>query len=478
MGQAKRRGNFEHRRREAIKRNKRLAIASLGEGDTQRQSELRLALDLFLKGLGPEQWAERRAGVIEMLNGAVADMANRPFVPLRVQKDEIAWYLLLAELALDDPFSQEISQASRILPILTAIGMRLGHLPRVTGMDEKVNDALTDYRSDPDGTLFEILVGLSYAAAGWDVEFLASTPLEKKPDLRVTKGGRVLFVECKRLQRSSEYGEKERQKFLEMWDGVAELLIENRQWLWLRADFRTEVSSLPKSFLTDLLASALPAPAGETTIYDGPEAKIDVRHIDQSKVAEHMAKYSVKLNSPALTTLLGGDWAPLDSAVSVAHMIQPEFVKDSPIPFLGAYADKIGWASGITRKFSSARSIACKARDIRKRVADAVAQVPADVESVVHVAYETMDGPEVERHRFERVTETLKRFTTDKRLVSVRVHMMQAHQVLDGMWDFEETVLPWNRIPDHTHDIPVQVVVEPDATMRDGSHWEPGSFSR
>lgn len=54
MGQAKRRGNFEHRRREAIKRNKRLAIASLGEGDTQRQSELRLALDLFLKGLGPD----------------------------------------------------------------------------------------------------------------------------------------------------------------------------------------------------------------------------------------------------------------------------------------------------------------------------------------------------------------------------------------------------------------------------------------
>jgi hypothetical protein len=308
------------------------------------------------------------------------------------------------------------------------------------------------------------------------VEFLESTPVEKRPDLRVSKADRVLFVECKRLQRSSEYGEKERQKFLEMWDGIAEILIENRQWLWLRADFKAEVSSLPKSFLSDLISARLPVPPGETTIYEGPEAKIDVRHIDRNKVANHMAKFRVKLNSPAMTTLLGGDWAPLDSAVSVAHMVQPGFVKDSPVPLLGAYADQIGWASGITRKFSSARSIAGKARDIRKRVADAVSQLPKDVESVVHVAYETMDGPEVERHRFERVTETLKRFTTDKRLVSVRVHMLQAHQVLDGMWDFEETVLPWDRIPAHAYDIPVQVVVEPEATMRHGRHWEPGPF--
>ncbi|MBW8311758.1 MAG: hypothetical protein K0M64_06935 [Rhizobium sp.] len=472
MGEAKRRGAFEQRRMEAIARAKRQLVEKLGGSDPERDRDLQRAFDAFVGRLGADEWKRRRKGVIDQLTASVQAVGAVPFVPLRVQQDEIAWYLLLAELALEDPLSLEVSQASRALPFLAAIGMRLNFADRVLWLNERFDDALTKYRADPDGTIFEVLVALSYASSGWDVELLPSSKTSKQPDMRAVKDGLTLYIECKRLSRSSEYGEKERSHFLEMWNGVSDLLAKNSQWLWLRANFKVEASALPKSFLKDLVSRSLPVPNAETNIYDGPEATIDIRHIDKKAVARHMEQYRVKMNSPAMTALLGGDWAPLDSAVSIATLVKISHVVDSPIEFLAQYVDEIGWASGITRHFTSPRSIAGKARDIRKRLADAVQQLPPDELSVVHIAYETMDGPDVEDLRFQRIAATLNKFVADKPLAGVRVHMLQAHQTIDQLWDIEESVAGWDRNPTLLKDIPAQVVVDPEAVLKAGRHWD------
>lgn len=446
---------------------------AMGQQDTEKDRALRRALDVFLTRLGPDAWATRRQSVIGLLAESLAQLRmGGPYVPIRVQKDEIGWYLLLAELALEDPLSLEVSQASRALPLLAAIGLRLDHADAVDGLYERFDDALTTYRSDPDGTLFEIQVALAYAASGWRVELLPSTPLHKRPDMRATKDGLTLYIECKKLSRTSEYGEKERARFLEMWSATSQTLTRNKQWLWLKAEFKVEASSLSSSFLDDALKGALPIGEGESTIYDGPEAKIDARQIDRHAVAEHMRNFRVKMNSPALTTLLGADWAPLDSAVSIATLAKIDQVVGSPLDILGAYADNIAWASGITRQFLSPRSIAGKARDVRKRLSDAVTQLPDDELSVVHIAYETMDGPDVEDLRFERIGKTLQKFTTDKPLLGVRVHMLQAHQTVDALWDMEESVAEWGLHPTLLSDIPLQVVIDPSIEMRAGRHWD------
>ncbi len=472
MGQARIRGTFDERRAEAVRRAKRALAEAMGGRDAEQDRALRRALDGLLGRLGAEEWVRRRQGVIDLLAESLKGLGNGPYVSIRVQRDEIAWYMLLAELALEDPLSLEVSQASRALPFLAAIGLRLDYADRVAGLYDRFDDMLTSYRSDPDGTLFEILVALSYAARGWDVEFLPSTALQKQPDMRATKDDLTLYIECKKLSRTSEYGERERARFIDMWTATSKVLSENGQWLWLKAGFKVEASSLPTGFLADILAGSLPVSEGETTIYDTTEAKVEVRPINRRAVAEHMSKFKVKLNSPALTTLLGADWAPLDSAVSVATLAKIDHVVDSPIEILGAYADDIAWASGITRYFMSPRSVAGKARDVRKRLSDAVMQLPIDEFSVVHIAYETMDGPDVEDLRFERIGNTLAKFTTDKPLIGVRVHMLQAHQTVDKLWDMEESVSHWDRHPTLLDGIPVQVVVDPKIEMRVGRHWD------
>ena len=92
------------------------------------------------------------------------------------------------EQALDDPLCLEVNQAARALPFFVGIGERLQYANRVSGLGGKIEDVLTKYKSDPDGLIFEILVALSYAASGWEVQFLDEQPPRKTPDFVATHG--------------------------------------------------------------------------------------------------------------------------------------------------------------------------------------------------------------------------------------------------------------------------------------------------
>ena len=70
----------------------------------------------------------------------------------------------------------------------------------VKGLDRKLDELVRDYRQEPDGVLFEVLVALAYAEAGWEVTLIHEGP-GKSPDMRVRRGAREFFVECKRLAR-------------------------------------------------------------------------------------------------------------------------------------------------------------------------------------------------------------------------------------------------------------------------------------
>ena len=66
-----------------------------------------------------------------------------------------------------------------------------------------------------------------------------------------------------------------------------------------------EVASLANDFLENLFDESLPIGNGEVLIYDGPEAKIYARLIDQAAVQRHLKSFLVKTCSPMLNKLLG-----------------------------------------------------------------------------------------------------------------------------------------------------------------------------
>ncbi len=49
-------------------------------------------------------------------------------------------------------------------------GERWVHESKICGLQRKIIESLSNYKKSPDGIIFEILVALSYAEKGWDVE--------------------------------------------------------------------------------------------------------------------------------------------------------------------------------------------------------------------------------------------------------------------------------------------------------------------
>ncbi|MDD3815791.1 MAG: hypothetical protein PHZ02_14235 [Desulfocapsaceae bacterium] len=471
MGEAKRKGTYDERRKNAIKRNKELLSEQLGGRDERLIASLRMGLDPFFKRMTKDQWKERRQKLLDYLKSLPENVGLEKAKPIRVQADEIGWYLFLCEQTINDPMCVDVSQQQRILPFFSGIGERWVYAPLVQGLERKIDDLLFKNSTEPDGLIFEILVALSYAEKGWAVEFIEEGP-KKTPDIVARKNGKELYIECKRLARRTKYAEQERTEFFRLWDAAKEALIANRQWVWMKGIFHTEASTLPNDFLTNIYSSNFPIGEGETLIHDDANATIYARLIDIPSVRQHMSKFRVKLNSPSFSRLLGGNWAPMNSAVTVINAVKVGHVVDCEVPALGAYVEEVGWASGFTREFDSEVSIHKKARDILTRLADAVKQLPDDKPSVVHIAAETLEGKDVEKRRTEKVMNSVKKFTTDKPLLGIRFHRFQANQCVDKLYEFDETVERFQVDGVNLEDIPENVVTPNDAILREDAHWE------
>lgn len=472
MGEARRRGSYEERRKAGIKRNKATLMRMFGDKDEHSDAMLRAGIAPFMAKMTAEEWRQRREQILIALKERDQGPELAKAKSIRVQDDEIAWYLFLCEQALEDPLCMDVNQVARAAPFFAGMGERWSHAHRITGLDQKIDEVVHRYRKDPDGLIFEISVALSYAAAGWDVELLDQQPPAKSPDMRVSKDGIELFVECKRLARRTGYAEQERNDFLRLWDEAKHILYKNRQWVWFKGMFHVEVSSLPSDFLTEIFRNALPLETGEVLVHDGPEATIHARPIDRAAVHRHLLDWQVKNNSPMLNHLLGCDWAPLNSSATIAMEAKLSRVVDCEVEALGSYVEDISWACGFTRDFDSEVSLDKKAKDVTKHLSDAVKQVPDDKPSIIHIAAETLEGKDVERRRTAKVMASIPGFIMGKPVVAVRFHRFQGNQTIDKLWEFDETVDRFQVDGLSLEDIPENVVVPLSTEMKKGSHWE------
>lgn len=474
MGEARRRGSLEDRRKKAIKRNKDLMIEHLGGRDDVMDARLRAGIAPFLSRLGAEKWEERRSAIMAALQNIGEGVGMEKASPIRVREDEIGWYLFLAEQALNDPLCNDVAQSQRALPYFAGIGSRWEHVHRVRGINEKLDEILYTYKAAPDGGIFELSVALAYASKGWNVEFIPTQRGAgvKTPDMIVRKNGVEINVECKRQNRRAAYAETERNEFLRLWDAAVPVLKDNHQWIWMKGVFHNELSDLPTPFLSDTLHGRLPLLQQEAVLYDGPEMTLMARRIDELQVRQHFLDFRVKANSPMLIKVLGGTWAPKNAAVTIAKIARTSQIVGCEVPILGRYIDEIAWACGFTREIDAEISMDKKARDIKKLLADAVEQVPSEGLSIIHIAAETLEGSGVERLRTAKVMESIPSFVTDKPVLAVRFHRFKPNHAIDQLFEFDETVETFKRDVGPLNEIPMTVVVPDTVEMRSSSHWE------
>lgn len=274
------------------------------------------------------------------------------------------------------------------------------------------------------------------------------------------------------MARATAYAEAEREQYLRLWDRAKHVLMANKQWIWFKGTFHEEPSALPDNFLEDIFKGALPIRSGESLIHDSLQATIHARPIDSAAVQRHLKDFHVKASSPALSQLLGGDWAPENAAVTIIHAIKTSQIVGCEAAVLGTYIDEIGFACGFTRAFDSSVSIDKRARDVTKLLSKAVEQVPDDRPSIIHIAAETMEGLDVERRRTEKVFAQIPTFVTDKPVIAIRFHRLQAHQRATKLYAIDETIDRFQVDGAQLDGVPESVVVPVDTPRQSGSHWE------
>ncbi len=383
----------------------------------------------------------------------------------------IGWYLYLCELAISRPFELPTSYSCRVLPFLAAIGSKLRFSDSVSNLNEKFKETVTKRAREPDGHIFEILVALSYAELGWSVEFIPEGPT-KTPDMRVTKGGRQLSVECKRMSSRSVYVIDEEARWRQIWASAEDVLKKNGQWVWLDVVLHKEAKEISPDWLVQKLGALLPIAEAEVRDVD-EQATVRARLIDRRRLNEDLAWSSVKVSGSKLRHLLGGDWVSENSTTS---LFAAGTVVTAPEQsgYYSSFYSSVDWACGATFACDAEGAIDRKARDVKATLARATEQVPEDSASMVHIAFETLEGPGVERRRMEKLVPSIEGMTSMKGIQGVIVHALHPVDSVDQAFVIDETVSDFWRAPALRAEVPRMVVLPAThgRVAREGNHWE------
>jgi hypothetical protein len=119
-------------------------------------------------------------------------------------------------------------------------------------------------------------------------------------------------------------------------------------------------------------------------------------------------------------------------------------------------------------------SISGRARDVLRKVADGLGQLPLDRPGIIHVGFEAVEGDAVEALRHERIIASMNDFEPGETpLEYVYTHFLAPESPPDQSWAFDETI-DFRSIRT-AHPPPLVepfLVLEPGAHQRRGGHWK------
>lgn len=427
--------------------------------------ELRRAVNWFKSFIPQQEWTKRRENAARRLYQSAMGMADRAgdgrFFD---SKDGFGWYLFLAEALLDHIHNYEYVFGSRVIPIFKAIGRDFDLLLQVEGIEMRVRRMVDSDRQQPNGSLFELLVAACYRRADAHVAFVdEQSGKVKTHDMDVTLHGLTWAVECKRME-VGEYGERERLRLGTLWNEGRNHLADIEKNALCHASFRVELDDVPVAYLTDKvhrwLASAQHSLTWDDSIGRGTISELDLRPLQKVLSTDFVLGGSMRI-----LELLTGRY---NRNASYSTMLRTK-AADNP-----RYLDSCDLAVILHWECLSEAAIDRKARDIRKKLSEATAQLPEVRPSIIHIGFEAVEGDSVERLRYEKILATARQFDPgDKQLEYVYCHYFVPESPPSQCWAFDETT-QWCAIR-HKHPNPLKdvfLVLPLSADNRGGPHWQ------
>lgn len=430
--------------------------------------DLSRAVDWFISFMSADEWQSRRLAALErFLNAATGNLAEDPSGVGRFfsADDQLAWYLFLGQANLDHPTIYDFMFGSRVLPLLRSIGRSLDLLKGVDGIGQRVQRMVGAERRQPNGGLFELLVAAAYRREGAEVRFLPEQPgVKKMHDMEVRIRGQEWSVECKRME-IGEYTEKERARARELWLPTAHEMQRRGLNVLAAVRFASELDDIPPEYLArhsiQWMSGGFLAPHR----WQDRHGAGSIGRLDMSRLRALLKTDDVALHSSRMMELLTGEYK------RNAKVIQVLLAKMAENPLYVAECDQaivLDWES------HSPAAIDGKARDVLKRLADGVRQLPDNRPGVIHIGLESVDGDDVERLRYDKVIRTITNFDPQgKELEYVYVHWFAPESSPTRSEAFDETSHWSGRRPGHLRPLrDGMLVLAPDIATRDGVHWD------
>lgn len=427
--------------------------------------EVRKAVAWLRKSLPEEEWSKRRLAAAHRLydltiNGAEPGTDGRFFE----RQDTFAWYLFLAEAYIDHIWNYDPVYGARVVPVFMALGRNLEHLARIDGVEERVRRMIGAERAQPNGPLFELLVGAAYSRAGGKVSFVPERRGGGRThDMDVDIGGRGYAIECKRME-TSEFAEGERARVRTLWMPSASFLQSIKCSTFAKVDFLVPILDVPETYLSEKTQRWRATPR-RPYVWDDRISRGSMGQLDLAPLRTVLKENFVLTNSNRMYELLTGRYRRHQSSV-VSMRVKPG---ENP-----RYADDCDYATLLEWNPLAEASILGRARDVLRKVADANNQLPTDRSGVVHVGFEAVDGDDIEAVRHQRIVTSMREFDPGlKPLEYVYTHFLAPESPPDQSWAYDETADTHPIRPLGAPPLDQPFLVLPyDSTYRLGGHWQ------
>ncbi|SCX03982.1 hypothetical protein [Agrobacterium rosae] len=435
-------------------------------GHHWRDDDLMLAV-AWLKSLVPRNDIERRLEAAKRhLATARQLQKNGERSPLFDESDTIAWYILQAETFATDRTFFAPEGIMRAVPYLTRIGKELPAMLSVKGAEERAARMMTSDRRQPDGPLFELLVGLAWKRNGWkDVEFLPEKKgISRTPDLLASKPRTTWAVECKRMVPST-YAKSERAIGMKLAEPVHAMFLDRYKSFVVEVVYNVELANVPENYLVNTVDRAL-----TRRISYGWNDNISrgvVRPVDWNLTRRVLAKDYVYYGGSRMIELLAGRYEH-DADYSMTAKWRPR--TDRP-----EYADAVYQASVVVWGCVAAEATKRRAAHFRRVLANAEGQLPSDIPSAIHIGIESYSGNFVDYYRHIQNRSEARSFQpTASRLRWVYANHFVPEDTTrqDETWALTETMVPY-RVGKHgtKSPIPGHMLVSPEGDTDPWSHW-------
>ncbi|ARC37691.1 transposase [Paracoccus yeei] len=427
--------------------------------------DLSAGVSYFRDLMGLEEWKERRETAAwrfyRSLVGEQEDASGKGrFYGL---EDLFGWYLFLGEALTDHPQNYEVSYGCRVVPILAAIGRNLELIPLIGGFEQRARRLIGRERSQPNGGLFELLVALAYARDGAKVSFKPEEPGRAKAyDLDVEVHGTSWAVECKRLE-SGEYVESERARKRELWMPAARLIIPSSRSVYANVDFSVELSDIPDDYLFRHVSEFLRS-GKNSKLWSDDHASGVIGDLDLAPLQTALKAGYILYPGPIYNKLLTGTYIrydELNTLQKVKHAENPHFI------------DRVYQAAVLRTRSMSEGAIEKKARDFKRKLAEANQQLPDDRPGVIHIGLEALGDDRIELRRYEKIMNTINEFDPKgKPLSFIYWHYFAPEASPEETWAVDET-FQWRGIRRDKRPLSqTSLVLPPQAEGRDGMHWD------